>query len=60
MIIEGSYTSQRNISLRFSHNGKISINAPLMRTLSYSLGYSESINDSRTDKIISAGEDYQL
>ncbi len=55
MIIEGSYTSQRNISLRFSHNGKISINSPLMRTLSYSLGYSESINDSRTDKIISAG-----
>jgi hypothetical protein len=41
--------------LRFSHNGRLSINAPLMRTLSYSIGYSESLTESRNSTIISAG-----
>ncbi|MDP3437659.1 MAG: TonB-dependent receptor, partial [Bacteroidales bacterium] len=55
VIIEGSENTQKSASLRFSHNGRLSINAPLMRTLSYSIGYSESVTESRNSTIISAG-----
>ncbi len=55
LITEGSESTQKSISVRFSHNGKISVNAPLMRTLSYSLGYSESYNESHNSTIVAAG-----
>ncbi|MFA5850153.1 MAG: TonB-dependent receptor plug domain-containing protein [Bacteroidales bacterium] len=55
IISEGTINSQKSLSLRISHNGKISVNAPLMRTLSYSLGYSESISESRNTTTVSAG-----
>jgi len=55
VIIEGSENTQKSASLRFSHNGRLSINAPLMRTLSYAIGYSESVTESRNSTIISAG-----
>ncbi|MDP3453731.1 MAG: TonB-dependent receptor [Bacteroidales bacterium] len=55
VLIEGTENTQKSFSLRLSHNGRFSINAPLMRTLSYSLGYSESLNESRNSTIVSAG-----
>lgn len=55
VITEGTENTQKSISLRLSHNGRISVNAPLMRTLSYSLGYSESLNESMNSTIVSAG-----
>ncbi len=55
VLIEGTENTQKSFSLRLSHNGRLSINAPLMRTLSYSLGYSESLSESRNTTIVSAG-----
>lgn len=55
VLIEGSETTQKSNSLRVSHNGKISVNAKLMRTLSYSLGYSQTKNESRNTTIVAAG-----
>lgn len=55
VIIEGTETTQKSTSFRVSHNGKISVNAKLMRTLSYSLGYSQSINESKNTTIVAAG-----
>ena len=55
VIIEGSENTQKSMSFRVSHNGRISVNAPLMRTLSYALGYSQSLNESVNTTIVSAG-----
>ncbi len=55
VIAEGTETSQKNLNFRISHNGKISVNAKLMRTLSYSIGYSESITESKNSTIVAAG-----
>ncbi len=52
--VEGTETNQRSLSVRFSHNGKVSVNKLLMRTLSYSFGVSQSINESTTSTIVSA------
>jgi len=55
LIVEGTERTQKSLSLRISHSGRLSINKPLMRTLSYSLGYSQSIHESRTNQIVTAG-----
>jgi hypothetical protein len=55
VITEGTENTQKSFSVRVSHNGRISVNAKLMRTLSYALGYSESYTDSRNSTIVSAG-----
>jgi hypothetical protein len=55
VLIEGTETTQRSQSVRFSHNGRIGVNARLMRTLSYSLGFSQSINESNNTTIVAAG-----
>lgn len=55
VIAEGSETTQKSQSLRISHNGRISVNAKLMRTLSYSVGYSQTISESRNSTIVAAG-----
>lgn len=55
VITEGTETRQNSFSLRFGHNGRIGINAPLMRTLSYSVGFSQSINESFSSTIVAAG-----
>lgn len=55
LIIEGSETTQKALSLRFSHSGRLSFNKKLMRTLSYSFGYSHSFNESRNSTTVSAG-----
>jgi hypothetical protein len=44
-IIEGSEQTQTNNSYRISHDGRIALNLPLMRTLSYVIGYSTTISD---------------
>jgi|GEM_PF-130544 len=55
VIAEGTETTQKNNSIRLSHNGRVSVNAKLMRTLSYSLGYSQSVTESRSSTIVAAG-----
>jgi len=55
VIIEGSETTQKSRAFRFSHNGRISVNSKLMRTLSYAFGYSESVTESRNSTIVAAG-----
>lgn len=55
VITEGTETRQKSRSIRVSHNGRLSVNAKLMRTLSYSLGFSESITESTTSTIVAAG-----
>lgn len=55
VITEGTENSQKNLNIRLSHSGKISVNAKLMRTLSYSFGYSESLTESRNSTIVAAG-----
>ncbi|MCF0167546.1 MAG: TonB-dependent receptor [Bacteroidales bacterium] len=54
VIVEGTETSQKQNTIRFSHNGKLSFNKKLSRTLSYALGFSASQNDSRTSAIVAA------
>lgn len=44
--IEGTVTTQRNNSFRISHDGRIALNLPFMRTLSYTVGYSTTFSDS--------------
>jgi hypothetical protein len=55
VLVEGTETRQKSLSLRFSHNGRLSVEKPLMRTLSYSFGYSMSLNESYTSSIVAAG-----
>jgi outer membrane receptor protein involved in Fe transport len=55
VITEGTETTQKNMNFKLSHNGKISVNAKLMRTLSYYLGYSESVTESKNSIIVAAG-----
>ncbi len=54
MVIQGRETTQENMSLRLSHSGKIALNKLFSRTLSYSIGYSTSVNNSTTKSIVSA------
>lgn len=54
VIIEGSESSQKQYSLRLSHNGKLSFNKLLSRTLNYAIGFTMSNNDSWTSSIVSA------
>lgn len=55
VLIEGTETTQKSTSFRISHNGKVSVDAKLMRTLSYAIGYSHSINESKNSTIVAAG-----
>lgn len=55
VIMEGTETEQKSLSLRFSHNGRFSINRKFMRTLAYSFGVSQSLNESTQSTIVAAG-----
>ena len=55
LIAEGTETGQKQYSLRFSHNGRISLGKPLSRSLSYAVGLSYSNTNSWTSSIVSAG-----
>ncbi len=45
-LIEGTDERQRNNNFKISHDGKIAFNLPLMRTLSYVVGFSTQISES--------------
>ena len=54
VVTEGTETKQKQNTFRISHNGKLSFNKPLARTVSYALGFSASQNNSWTSSIVSA------
>lgn len=51
-IMEGTETTQSNNSFRISHDGRIAIDLPLMRTLTYVVGYSTTFSDSYKKTIV--------
>jgi len=51
-VISGNETKQRNNSFRISHDGRVALNLPFMRTLSYVIGYSTTISDSYRKAIV--------
>ena len=55
LLVEGTETSQKQYSLRFSHKGRISFNKKFSRSLNYAVGISYSNNESYTSSIVSAG-----
>lgn len=46
--------TQKQYSLRFTHNGRISLNKPLSRSLNYAIGLTASDSESWTSSIVSA------
>ena len=54
LIAEGTETGQEQFSVRLSHNGRLSLNKPLSRSLSYAVGLSLSDSKSWTSSIVSA------
>ena len=54
LLAEGTETSQKQTSLRLTHNGRISLNKPLSRSLTYAFGLTLSDAESYTSSIVSA------
>ena len=54
LLVEGTETSQKQYSLRFTHNGRISLNKPLSRSLNYAVGLTVSNTESWTSSIVAA------
>ena len=54
LLVEGTETSQKQYSVRLTHNGRISLNKPLSRSLTYALGLTLSNTETRTSSIVSA------
>ena len=54
LLVEGTETGQEQYSLRLSHNGRLSLNKPLSRSLTYAMGLTLSKSDSWTSSIVSA------
>lgn len=52
LAVEGTETGQKQYTLRFSHNGRLSPNKKLSRSLNYSLGFSMTESDSWTSSIV--------
>ncbi len=55
LLVEGTETSQKQTSVRFTHKGRITLNKKFSRSLNYAIGLSYANNDSRTSSIVSAG-----
>ena len=55
LLVEGTETSQKQTSVRFTHKGRITFNKKFSRSLNYAIGLSYANNDSRTSSIVSAG-----
>ncbi len=54
-LIDGTQDYQQNNSFKISHDGKIALNLPLMRTLSYVVGFSTTQSESsKTAKVLNA------
>ncbi len=54
----GTKTSQTDINLQLSHDGKIALNLPFARTISYVIGYSTARKESRTTTLVSNSSGY--
>ena len=54
LLVEGTETGQEQYSLRLSHNGRLSLNKPLSRSLTYALGLTLSNSNSWTSSIVAA------
>lgn len=50
---DGSYWKNKNLSFGLTHNGRVSVGKPLMRTLSYTLGLTLSQADSHNSSYVS-------
>ena len=55
LIAEGTETSQKQYTVRLTHNGRIALNKKFSRSLNYALGFTLTNSDSRTSSIVSAG-----
>ena len=55
LLVEGTETSQQQYTVRLTHNGRISLNKKLSRSLTYALGFTLTNSESRTSSIVSAG-----
>lgn len=54
-LADGTEETQKNNSIKISHDGKIALNLPLMRTLSYVVGFSTVQSESRrTTKVVNS------
>jgi outer membrane receptor protein involved in Fe transport len=51
-IANGTFTSQQDFKIQLSHDGKIALNLPLARTLSYVVGFSTSEKVSRNTAFV--------
>lgn len=51
-IANGTFTSQQDLKVAVSHDGKIALNFPLARTISYVAGFSSSEKVSRTSTFV--------
>ena len=47
-VTDGTIDTQKNNSFKFSHEGKLALNLPLMRTLSYVIGFSTTNSETHT------------
>ena len=54
LLVEGTETTQKQYSIRLTHNGRLSLNKIFSRSLTYALGLTMSDNESRTSSIVSA------
>ena len=55
LLVEGTETSQEQYTIRLTHNGRLSLNKKLSRSLTYALGFTLTNSESRTSSIVSAG-----
>ncbi len=55
VLIEGTQTSQKQWSVRLTHNGRFSFNKPWSRSLNYALGLTAGSTESRKSSIVAAG-----
>lgn len=54
-INDGTENKTKNATWSLNHNGRISINRPLMRTLTYTLGFSITQSDARNSAFVTSG-----
>lgn len=57
-IANGTKTTQTDVTLQLSHDGKIALNLPLARTISYVVGYSTARKESKTSTIVDNSSGY--
>ena len=53
-LTEGTQSSQKQYSVRLTHNGRISLNKLFSRSINYAVGLSVGENESRTSSIVEA------